>query len=58
MVFLAENRKAFLKEGLISTVSLEDPRKRKKRAAKAALKVKQGENQTNSPGMVKLSESR
>jgi hypothetical protein len=30
MVFLAENRKAFLKEGLISTVSLEDPKNAKR----------------------------
>jgi hypothetical protein len=44
MVVLAEIRKAILKKGLISTVSLTlAARNEKRRAAKAALKVKQGE---------------
>ncbi|MBB6178115.1 hypothetical protein [Pseudorhizobium flavum] len=46
MGFIAANRKAFLKEGLIPTPLLGTP---KRRAAKAALKVKQGESQTYSP---------
>ncbi|MDE1996136.1 MAG: hypothetical protein KGI75_26795, partial [Rhizobiaceae bacterium] len=44
MGFLTEIRKAILKKGLISTVSWRTPScGRKRRAAKAALKVKQGE---------------
>jgi len=44
MVFLTEIRKAILKKGLISTVSSALRRtNEKRRAAKAALKVKQGE---------------
>ncbi|CCM76337.1 hypothetical protein BN77_0130 [Rhizobium mesoamericanum STM3625] len=44
MVALAELRKAFLKKGLTSTVSWKwSPAHLKRRAAKAALKVKQGE---------------
>jgi ABC-type sugar transport system substrate-binding protein len=42
MVSLPEMRKAIIKEGLIPTV-LRNPDTGKKRAAKAALKVKQGE---------------
>jgi hypothetical protein len=42
MVSLPEMRKAIIKEGLIPTV-LRIPVTGKKRAAKAALKVKQGE---------------
>jgi hypothetical protein len=43
-----QSRKSILKEGLISTIQVKYPgkpgrRKNKKRAAKAALKVKQGE---------------
>jgi hypothetical protein len=50
MGFLAEIRKAILKKGLISTVSLTSwAGKRKRRAAKAALKVKQGEKSDHSP---------
>jgi hypothetical protein len=44
MVFLTQIRKAILKKGLISTVSLTQGKaKEKRRAADAALKVKQGE---------------
>jgi hypothetical protein len=44
MLFLTEIRKAILKKGLISTVSVEAlSQDEKRRAAKAALKVKQGE---------------
>jgi hypothetical protein len=50
MVVLAEIRKAFLKKGLISTVSLTSwARSTKRRAANAALKVKQGEKSDHSP---------
>jgi hypothetical protein len=43
MVSLAQMRKPFLKKGLISTVSWKRAGIGKRRAAKAALKVKQGE---------------
>jgi|TARA_R110002012_G_scaffold134081_3_gene287331 hypothetical protein len=46
MRFITGIRKAFLKEGLIPTLLKVAG---KKRAAKAALKVKQGESQTSSP---------
>jgi hypothetical protein len=46
MSLIAEIRKTFLKERLIPTISVGTI---KRRAAKAALKVKQGENQTHSP---------
>jgi transposase len=50
-------RKAFLKKGLTSTVSWEIGAGAKRRAAKAALKVKQGEKSDHSPNG-KLPESR
>jgi len=48
MVSLPEMRKAIIKEGLIPTV-LRNPVIGKKRAAKAALKVKQGEKSDRYP---------
>jgi hypothetical protein len=43
MVSLTQMRKEFVKKGLTSTVSWEIGAGAKRRAAKAALKVKQGE---------------